>query len=75
MFCILEVSEGENLDRLTEGLTNEIRVELYQSGCTLISEVSKVAKAVDSAMWCCKTMREHHPVHDFVRPTSDSTPM
>lgn len=72
--CISEVYKVEKFYHFSEGLKNKILVEVYKSGCTSYSEVTKVALSVDSIMWGCSARDEIQPFLDFLRPSSQPTP-
>lgn len=45
------MAEGEKLDKFTEGLKNEVRLEVMKSQAALFEDSARIALNIDSAIW------------------------
>lgn len=46
-----DISEGENFDRIVNGLKNNVRLEVLKSTVTTFQDATKIVLRVDSALW------------------------
>lgn len=51
VLMITDMSEGEKVDRFTQGLKRSIRLEVMKAGATTMADASRIALNVDSALF------------------------
>ena len=59
ILTIPDMSEGEKLDRFTDELKYDIRVELLKSSAKSFDEVAQIALRIDDAVWNAHKVREY----------------
>lgn len=48
---IVDINEGEKVDRFVDGLKFNVRVEVLKTNCTSFEECARIALNIDSAIW------------------------